>query len=200
MSELRVVVVPVGRVDRAEVQSALRRVSKVLRRPLELRRPAPVPRSAEDTVRGQYRAGPMLAALRRELVGLGVDELVGADVPGTPVPTPSPDATVFVTDVDLYTPSTSGVLGDMDVQHRAAVLSIRRLREAFYRRKADPAKQRARLVKEILRVVGRLVGLADCGDPGCALATTVALADIDRKAERYCARCWKHLSSGAFRI
>ena len=61
----------------------------------------------------------------------------------------------------------------------AAVLSVRRLREAFYKRKADPARQRARLVKMILYAIGRIRGLPDCRDPQCAMATMTALADVD---------------------
>jgi predicted Zn-dependent protease len=30
--------------------------------------------------------------------------------------------------------------------------------------------------------------------------TTTALADIDLKPEKYCASCWRRLSTGAFRI
>jgi predicted Zn-dependent protease len=79
-------------------------------------------------------------------------------------------------------------------------VSVRRLREAFYKRKADPAKQRARLVKMILYVLGRVRGLPDCSDPGCALSTTTALADIDMKPEKYCSPCWRRMTTGAYRI
>ena len=80
------------------------------------------------------------------------------------------------------------------------VVSIRRLREAFYRRKADPKKQRARLVKGILRVIGRACGLPDCGDPSCVLASSQALADVDHKSEKFCGACWRRLSTGVMRI
>jgi len=65
MSELRVVVVPVGRVPLDEIEGALSRVVKVINRPIELREAAPIPRGAEDASRRQYRTAPFLAEVRR---------------------------------------------------------------------------------------------------------------------------------------
>lgn len=200
MSELRVVVVPVGRVSTEEIEGALGKVVKVLNRPVEMREAAPIPRAAEDTTRSQYNSTRFLAEMRRGLPRLKVARLVGVAASGDPVPTPKPDATVFVTDVDLFAPATDNVLGELDRAHGAALLSVRRLREAFYRRKADPAKQRARLVKQILRTIGLLRGAGDCRDPGCAMSATQVVTDIDRKKERYCGPCWKRISTGSFRL
>jgi predicted Zn-dependent protease len=200
MSELRIVVIPVGRMNATEIEGALGRVAKVLNRPVELREAAPVPRSAEDTTRSQYGSAPFLAEVRRSLPRLKVAQLVGAPSAGSPVPTPKPDAAVFVTDLDLFTPSTEGVFGELDTPHRAALLSVRRLREAFYRRKADPAKQRSRLVKQLLRAIGLLQGLPNCSDPSCSMSAAQVVADIDRKKERYCGPCWKRMSTGAFNL
>ena len=203
MSDLRVTVVPVGKLDPAELEAAVAKVSKVLGRPLEMRHPAPVPRTSEDVPRGQHRAGPFLAELRSGLARLGVARIVGGSppVPGKPmVPAADPDAVVFVTDVDLFKPDTEGVFGEMDARNRVAVFSVRRLREAFYRRKADPAKQRARVVKVLLQAIGRLKGLSECRDPRCVMAPTGALADIDFKDERFCAACSKRLTSGVVKL
>lgn len=202
MTELRVSIVPVGRLDRVELDHALARVAKVLSRPLEVREPAPLPRTTEDVARGQHQAKQLLAHLRTGFAGLKASRLVGAGIPagGAPAAMLSPDAVIFVTDVDLFTPATESVLAEVDGAHHAGLVSLRRLREAFYRRKADPAKQRARLAKEMLRAVGRARNLPDCGDPTCAMAATQALADLDRKGERYCGTCWKRLTTGAVRI
>ena len=202
MSELRVSVVPVGRIDVPELEAAVTRVSKVLHRPIELREPAPLPRSTEDVGRGQHQALALLAALRAALPTIKAAKLVGVapQAAGAPAAMTAPDATVFVTDVDLFTPSTEGVLGETDAPRRVALVSVRRLREAFYRRKADPARQRARLAKEILRAIARIRGVADCGDPTCAASPSPVLADIDRKAERFCGACTRRLAGGAIRI
>lgn len=203
MSDLRVTVVPVGKLDPVELEAALTKVSKVLGRPVEMRQPSPVPRASEDVARGQHRAAPFLAELRAGLPRLGVARIVGGSppVPGKAMlPAANPDAVVFVTDVDLFKPDTEGVFGEMDARNRAAVFSVRRMREAFYRRKADPARQRARVVKVLLQAIGRLKGLPECRDPRCVMAPTGALADIDFKDERFCAACAKRLTSGIVKV
>lgn len=198
--DLRVAFIPVGRMEAAEVEAVAGRVAKVLSKAIELRQPAPVPKAGDDQARGQHLAGPMLAALRGELPRLAVAKLAGAAPAAAPVSAAQPDVALFFTDVDLYKPTTDGSFGDIDAPGRAAVLSVRRLREAFYKRKADPAKQRSRVVKLALYALGRVRGLPDCGDRSCAMSAIGALADIDMKPEKYCASCWRRLSTGAFRI
>lgn len=197
--DLRIAVVPVGKVDTAEVEATAARVAKVLSKAVELREPTPVPRAGDDPARGQHLTGPMLAELRAALPRLKIVGHAGGSPPPTPASAAAaPDVTIFVTDVDLFKPGTDGAFGEIEAGR--ALLSVRRLREAFYKRKAEPAKQRSRLVKLSLYALGRARGLPDCGDRGCAMFATGALADIDMKAEKYCASCWRRLSTGAFRI
>lgn len=206
--DLRIAIVPVGKLDPAEVEAAAARIAKILNKPVAVRRTASVPKAGEDAARGQHLAGPFLGDLRSQLARLPVVTSVGAPpapAPATPggppaAPGPAADASIFVTDVDLYKAQTDGVFGDVDAVAHVAVLSVRRLREAFYRRKADPARQRARLVKLALYALGRSLGLPDCRDAGCALSPTSSLADIDMKPEKYCAACWRRMTTGAYRI
>lgn len=200
MSELRVAVFPVGKLDLAELEAALGRVSKTIHRPVELREPIPLPTGSEDAARRQHRAVELLAGLRVRSRSAGVRKLVGASTAGKPVAAPNPDASIFVTDVDMFRPNTDGVFSELSPTARSAVVSVKRLREAFYRRKADPGRQRARLVKLLLEAIGRLKGLPECADPGCVLGSAQVLPDIDRKAERFCPACWRRLSTGVVRI
>lgn len=188
MSEIKLSLIPVGKLDREELEIVAGRVAKALHTPVELRKPLPVPRGTEDTGRGQHRADAFLAALRRAAVSAAPDKVVGPVGDGAPTRAQAL-ATVAVTDVDLFTASTEGVFGRLDPAGRFGVVSVRRLKEAFWRRKADPKKQKARLQKELLRAAAVLRGLPACGDPACALSPTEALSDIDRKAERLCRNC-----------
>jgi archaemetzincin len=197
--DLHVAIVPVGRIDPAEVEAAAARLAKILNKPVTLRQPAAVPKAGDDPARGQHLAGPVLAELKGQLLRLPVAKTVGAQPAQAPV-AGAPDATLFVTDVDLYKPQTDGVFGDIDPASHVAVISLRRLREPFYKRKADPAKARARLVKLALYALGRARGLPECRDAACALVTTASLADIDMKPEKYCAACWRRMTTGAYRI
>jgi hypothetical protein len=139
----------------------------------------------------------------RPRVGEAAEELprlVGAPGLAAPMPAATYDAILFLTDADLYRPNTDAVFGEIDPKSRSAVLSVKRLREAFYRRKADPAKQRARVVKGLLQAIGRIHDLPDCRDPRCVMAPVGALADLDLKGEKYCGLCWKRLTTGTFRL
>jgi archaemetzincin len=201
--DFRVSIVPVGRIDPQEIESAASRIAKILNRAVALRQPASVPKAGDDPARAQHLAGPFLADLRSQLPRLAVAKEVGThpqEPAGAQAPVPPVAVTVFVTDVDLYKPQTDGVFGDIDAPARVAVLSLRRLREAFYKRKVDPAKVRGRLVKLALYALGRALGLPECNDRGCALSATASLADIDVKPEKYCASCWRRMTTGAFRI
>ncbi len=199
MAGFHLAVVPIGRLKVDELEAALARAAKVLRQPVELREPLPVPRGTEDPERGQHRAASMMNYLGQEVLKLKPGRLVGASDPDTPTPF-SPNGYLFLTDVDLYTANTEGVFGALISAKHRALISVRRLREAFYRRKADPIRQRMRLSKEILRMTGRLAGLRECQDPTCVLAPSRHLLDIDAKEERYCRACEQKFFEGRMQI
>jgi predicted Zn-dependent protease len=174
-------------------------VAKVLHRPVELREALSVPHGTEDTGRGQHRASALIDRLSRDVKKLRPGRLVGAEHADARPPL-EPDAFVFVTDVDLYTAKTEGVTAALVSTSRCAVVSVRRLREAFYRRRADPVRQRTRLVKELLRMAGRLGGLPECAVDQCVLAPSRGLPDIDAKDERFCRACEQRLLEGKLRL
>lgn len=199
MAEFHVAAIPIGRLDVEEIEAAISRAVKVFRRPMELRDALPVPREAEDSERGQYRAAMVMKRLSTEVLKLKPGKLVGSSEEDARTPY-QPDALIFLTDIDLFTAKTDGVMSALLPVKRCAVTSVRRLREAFYRRKADPVRQRARLVKEILRMAGRLSGLKECSDPQCLLAPSKSVLDIDTKDERYCRGCEERLFEGKLLI
>lgn len=199
MTGFHLAVVPIGRLGVEELEVAMGRAAKVLRQPLELREALPVPRGTEDPERGQHRAASMMKYLGLEVLKLKPGRLVGASDPEAKTPF-SPDGYLFLTDVDLYTANTEGVFGALISAKHWSLISVRRLREAFYRRKADPVRQRARLSKEILRMTGRIAGLSECQDPTCVLAPSRHLLDIDAKEERFCRVCEQKFFEGRMQI
>jgi predicted Zn-dependent protease len=140
-----------------------------------------------------------MTRLRAMVPQLSPGKLVGAEDPQARPPA-MPDAFLFVTDVDLFTAKTDGVFAAWVRMDKLGLVSVRRLREAFYRRKADPGKQRARVVKELLRVAGRLGGAKECTDPQCVLAPSRFIADVDSKAEVFCRDCSQRLFEGKIQV
>jgi len=196
----RIAVVPVGKVSAEEVEAALGRASRVLRRPLELKAALALPQGVEDRERGQFRASLLMARLRTSFPQLGPGKMIGEGADATATPATRPDAIVFVTDVDLFTANSDGVFAAILASQHLAIVSLRRLREAFYRRRADPGKQRARLTKELVRVASRLAGARECSDISCVLAPSSTLADLDLKQERLCRSCSERMFQGTVRL
>jgi predicted Zn-dependent protease len=189
----------VGKLDGEELEAAAARVARGLRQPVEVRANVATPKGAEDTERGQYRAATLLQLLRSAVLHVDPGKLVGSDDPEAKAP-PRPDAFIFVTDVDLFTAKSDGVFAALVSGKKTAVVSVRRLREAFYRRRADPTKQRNRLVREVLRMAGRLQGVPECTDPSCVLAPSKMILDLDTKGETFCRACAQRVFEGKLRI
>jgi predicted Zn-dependent protease len=166
---------------------------------MEVRGSVPLPRASEDVERGQHRAVELLGLLRTAFLQTKPGELVGA-AEGAEAPRTRPDGTIFVTDADLFTAKSDGVYAAINAAKGIGVISVRRLREAFYRRPADPARQRSRTIKEILRVAARLRGMPQCPDPACVLAPSKSIPDLDTKAEAYCRPCAQRLFEGRIRV
>lgn len=191
--------IPVGKVQQDELDAALVRVGKALRRPVELRDRLPVPQGVEDTARRQFRVVTLLERLETRIPQLAPGRMIGAEGEAGKAP-PRADVHIFVTDVDLFTANSDGVFSALNSSKKLAVVSVRRLREPFYRRPSDPGKHRARLVRELTRMAGRLSGARECGDPSCVLAPSRNVVDIDLKEEGFCRACTRRLFEGTIRI
>ena len=200
MSAFHISVVPVGRVNSEEVEATLIRAARVLRQPLELKGSLPVPQGIEDRERGQFRAAVLLTRLRASYPQLGQGKLVGSEGVEEGKPPHRSDGILFVTDADLFTANSDGVFAALLTAKGQGVVSLRRLREAYYRRSADPAKQRARLTKEVVRASARLAGMPQCATPQCVLSASNMLADLDIKEEKLCRSCSQRMFEGKIRI
>lgn len=200
MKEFNLTVIPVGKVAAEDVEAALSRTARLIRQPLELRSSLPVPQGVEDATRGQFRTSVLLARLRAMVPQLGVGKLIGPGGALEEKPSLVTDAYIFVTDVDLFTAQRDGVFSALLPVKGLAVVSVRRLREAFYRRTADAVKQRSRLVKEITRMALRLQKQPACEDPQCVLAPSKMFMDVDMKDEKLCRACTQRVFEGKIQI
>jgi predicted Zn-dependent protease len=199
VSGFHVAVVPVGKIDTEELEAVMTRAAKALRVPLELRDGLGVPRGIEDIERGQFRAAALMGRLAIEVAKLSPGKLVGGEDPEAKVPL-RPNGYVFLTDVDLFTANSDGVFAALISGKKVAIVSIRRLREAHYRRKADPIRQRTRVVKELARMAARLQGAAECKSADCVLAPSKSIPDLDAKTEMFCRNCSQLLFEGKIQV
>jgi archaemetzincin len=93
-----------------------------------------------------------------------------------------------VTDADLFMPILTFVFGEAELHGRAALVSTARLsgREGV---PVEPSLLAARLAKECVHEVGHTFGLIHCRTPGCAMARSASLRDVDAKTGRLCREC-----------
>ena len=192
--------VPLGKIDRPDLEPVLQRAVKTLRQPVELRPRIDLPTGIEDPTRKQFRAAKLIQTLHEQRFRVTKSGQMIGDPDGNTIPRGKPELWIYITDADLYTAKTDGVFAALSRKSDTAVVSVKRLREAFYRRPADENKQRSRLIKEILRMFGRLNGLPQCPDPTCVMSISRGVPDLDTKREMYCRACASVLFEGRIQI
>jgi archaemetzincin len=159
--------VALGEVDArtiALVGEALWRVFGVEARTL----PAlPDPAEARDGARGQYHSARILGTLLSA----------------------APGRILGITDRDLFIPMLSFVFGHAQFKGRAAVVSLSRLRQGFYRLPERPELTESRVVKEAVHEIGHTYGLTHCPNPSCPMSLSNTIFQVDAKTEELCHSC-----------
>lgn len=126
---------------------------------------------AFDLSRNQYNASEIFKSLYR---------FKGAKVLG-------------IIDKDLYVRGLNFVFGQAKCPGRAALISITRLRQEFYKLSEDDKLFFTRVVKEAVHELGHTYGLRHCPDKGCVMFFSNSIIDTDRKGTSFCKMCLKRL-------
>ena len=90
---------------------------------------------------------------------------------------------------DLFLPMLSFVFGQAQVDGRAAVVSVARLRQEFYGLPSNRDLLLARFRKEVLHELGHTLSLLHCTDSKCVMSLATSIWHVDAKADRFCASC-----------
>mgnify|MGYP006291124913 CR=1 FL=1 len=162
-------VLPLGDVDGVAISVAAANLQAVLGLPADVRPPAGDPDYALIPARRQYDALPILKTM-----GEGV-----------------PDGTLRlgVMNGDLCLPIFSYVLGEAQVNGRAAVISLFRLKLGGDGRPSPPARIYERLAKVALHEIAHVLGLTHCREEGCLMRFSLGVEHIDELAMRFCPEC-----------
>jgi archaemetzincin len=157
---------PAGLLDRLE-----ERLGEALRLPVH-RADRPLdPKQAFDRDRRQFRSTELLDLLRDSEDAPTEGRILG------------------VIDADLFVPVLTFVFGEADLDGRAAVMSLTRLRPSFYGLPEDPEVFLTRVVKEALHELGHTFGLRHCPRPDCVMRASTSADDVDLKPARFCPSC-----------
>ena len=98
-----------------------------------------------------------------------------------------------VADVDLFIPILTFVFGEAQLSGIAATVSLHRLNSKFYGLPENQDTLTRRLVKESIHELGHTFGLLHCRQPGCVMAASTYVEDIDQKSVDMCGRCRQQL-------
>ena len=94
-----------------------------------------------------------------------------------------------ITEVDLFIPTLSFVFGQAQLDGCAAIISLARLRQEFYRLPANPGLMMSRARKESIHELGHTLGLTHCPEPGCPMSISTGIRQVDMKGEVFCNTC-----------
>ena len=94
-----------------------------------------------------------------------------------------------VTALDLYVPVLTFVFGEAQISGSCAVVSTRRLDNAYYGLPANEAALATRLFKEALHEIGHTQGLRHCTDWRCSMSSAHSVERVDLRQAAFCATC-----------
>jgi len=169
--------VPIYMGDR---QALLRRLSDRIERTfhltVRLRAPWFDPEIAFDASRCQYNSSQLL----RQLLSDPYSD--GARILG-------------VTSRDLFSPALTYVFGEAQLDGRAAVVSIDRLRNEAYGFPRNDRLLCERSEKEAIHELGHVYGLVHCRSAACVMQASTFVEHIDFKSVQFCTRCLGNLAA-----
>ena len=162
--------VALGPVDPEILRQLRTAITKILSLPVRVLRPKPLPLQAYHMVRQQWHSTRLLEHLLTD------DDSHAFRILG-------------VTTADLFIPIFTFVFGEAQLEGKAAIISVCRLRgevEGFAPSKSIFLR---RLLKLSLHELGHTFGLGHCRQDGCLSGFSANLETLDRKSLAFCKYC-----------
>ena len=168
---MRVGVVPIGNVPAAVKRVASTALRSVYDAEVTMGEDQPIPESAYDGDRDQYRAESLIELASR----------IGGE-----------EKNLAITNADLYYRRRNYVFGLAYLDGNGSVVSTYRLQTSsdggFSQRSAqDVFADRVR--KEVVHEVGHTMGLEHCENNRCVMNFSPTVREVDRKEEHFCGTC-----------
>ncbi len=169
MEDIEILII--GDVDTEIVERAVKKMENFLGVKVKIGFNSENPEYAYSKARGQYLSGEVIKKIGNESSSRKI---------------------LGIVDLDLCTPVLTFVFGEAQLDGKAGVVSIYRLKEGSY---GEPEIVFERFYKEILHELGHLFGLTHCTLKNCVMHFSANVKQIDLKGEKYCEACLDKLKS-----
>ncbi|HUL35945.1 MAG TPA: archaemetzincin [Candidatus Eisenbacteria bacterium] len=166
----RIQLLPLGCVAQDYLADLAEGLAREFLIPCEILSPMEEPAYAFNVTRRQYSSTEILASLALR-------------------DTPDTWRLVGVTGLDLYIPILTFVFGEAQLDGKAAVVSLHRLRDEFYGLPPNLPALRERLLKETVHELGHTLTLSHCEDYQCVMSASHGIELVDLKSSRFCPAC-----------
>jgi archaemetzincin len=174
--KMTILLVPVGEIDAKVTERLQAELSKTFDKKVSIGKAMPHPVYAFNKKRNQYLSTTILYTLMEQEEYAGSEKILG------------------IVDHDLYVPELNFVFGE--ASQKAAVISLTRLRQEFYRQPQDQTLYEKRILTEAVHELGHTYGLDHCRNPRCVMFFSNSLIDTDRKGFEFCSECKRKLFKG----
>jgi archaemetzincin len=172
--KMSILLVPVGEIDKKVIERLQSDLGKIFNKQVEAGQGMPHPDYAYNKKRNQYLSTAILKTLMEQKEYMAYGKVLG------------------VVDQDLYVPELNFVFGEAG--QKAAVISLTRLRQEFYRLPQDQNLFYKRALTEAVHELGHTYGLGHCRNPQCVMFFSNSLMDTDRKGPEFCSECNRKIS------
>jgi archaemetzincin len=172
---MSILLVPFGEIDKKVIEKLQVDLGKIFNKQVGAGQGMPHPDDAYNKKRNQYLSTALLKTLMEQKEYRAYGKVLG------------------VVDQDLYVPELNFVFGEAG--QKAAVISLTRLRQEFYRLPQDQNLFYKRALTEAVHELGHTYGLGHCRNPGCVMFFSNSLMDTDRKGPEFCPECKTKLSN-----
>lgn len=176
---LHVEVIPLGPVDEVAVSVVAANIQTFIGLAVDVAPPWPEPAYALIPVRGQYNALPILKAL---------GESIETDT-----------RRLGVLGGDLCLPILTYVFGEAQMNGRAAVVSLRRLKHSRDGQRAPSHLLLERLAKVAVHEMSHVLGLTHCRTPHCLMSFSLGLDQLDALNLGFCPDCARLIARSVLR-
>lgn len=167
--DMAIVLVAVGEIDGNVMNRLKNDLNKVFNKRVLIGKGMPDPDYAYHKKRNQYLSTAILSNIMEQKEYPPYKKILG------------------IVDRDLYVPQLNFVFGE--ASRKAAVISITRLRQAFYHLPEDQSLFHQRVLTEAVHELGHTFGLGHCENSRCVMFFSNSLMDTDRKGSEFCQKC-----------